>query len=233
MTLYYGTWKIMDSARVPCMTYFASMDAGDDAKESVGVELLGRWSDVGTASGHFICRAESYNSVVSWLYNWVPMATCTIKPICDDNTAREIVLRKRPSYIVPYDNVGDRVLSGETMYAITYKFYADKRVAGANAFANMTEEQDKGDAGNCRPLGRWHDLGNGSGFAVACARSEVDVYRWANNWAEMCECSVVPVVTDDVARAIIRQKPDFNKKLKDVQKMFKGSSTSLTSLCKF
>ena len=46
MTLFYGTWKIMDSARVPCMTYFASMTQEDDKKESPGVELLGRWSVV-------------------------------------------------------------------------------------------------------------------------------------------------------------------------------------------
>ena len=50
----------MDHMRVPCMTYFASMKVEDEAKDSVCVELLGRWSDVGTASGHLICRAESY-----------------------------------------------------------------------------------------------------------------------------------------------------------------------------
>ena len=70
MTLFYGTWKIMDTARVPCMTIFASMSKEDDARESVGVELLGRWSDVGRASGYLICRAESYAAVVSWMYNW-------------------------------------------------------------------------------------------------------------------------------------------------------------------
>ena len=75
MTLYLVNWKIMDEARVPCMTYFGSMTAEDDAAESVGVEVLGRWSDIGTATGAAICRAENYVNVASWLNNWVPMAT--------------------------------------------------------------------------------------------------------------------------------------------------------------
>lgn len=230
MTLFYGTWKIMDNARVPCMTYFASMTQEDDQRESYGVDILGRWSDVGTASGHLICRAESYDNVVSWIYNWVPMATCTVKPICDDNVAREIVLGAPPSYMVDYSSVGDQALDGETMYAITYKFYADKRVQGANTFARLTAEQDSTDSGRCRPLGRWHDLGNGSGFAIACARNEHDIYKWANNWAEMCECKIVPVLTDDRARVVIRSKADFSKKLKDVQKTMKGSTNFLCKL---
>ena len=230
MTLFYGTWTIMDASRVPCMTYFASMSTADDKRESAGVEMIGRWSDIGTASGHVICRAESYESVVSWLYNWVPMATCAVKPICDDNVAREILLKARPPYQVSYHSVGDETEPGETMYAINYSFYEGKRVEGAQAFANLTQEQDQGDSGNCRPLGRWHDLGNGTGFAVACAKSEADVYRWANNWAEMCECSIVPVLTDYKARRVIQQKPDFTQKLKEVQKMFKPS-TSWFSFC--
>ena len=33
MTLYLGTWEIMDHARVPCMTYFGSMTDEDDKEE--------------------------------------------------------------------------------------------------------------------------------------------------------------------------------------------------------
>ena len=69
-------WYLENHGHCACPLYdlffFASMSAADDAKkESVGVELLGRWSDVDTASGHLICRAESYEAVVSWLYQWL------------------------------------------------------------------------------------------------------------------------------------------------------------------
>ena len=69
MTLFVGTWKIMDPARVSCMTYFASMTKEDDLAELNGVELLGRWSDIGTASGVCIFKADKYTDAMSWLYN--------------------------------------------------------------------------------------------------------------------------------------------------------------------
>ena len=86
----------------------------------------------------------------------------------------------------------------------------------------MTEEQDKGDSGNCRPLGRWHNLGQGTGMAVAAAKSEGDIYKWAFNWTEICDCQIVPVLTDSQARTIISGKPDFETKLKAVQESLMG-----------
>ena len=59
MTLFLLEWKIMDQSRVPCFTYFGSMTPADDAAESPGVVMLGRWSNVGNASGACICRASA------------------------------------------------------------------------------------------------------------------------------------------------------------------------------
>lgn len=226
MTLFLGTWKIMDHARVPCMTYFASMTPDDDKAESMGVELLGRWSSVGSASGAFVCKAESHSDVASWLYNWAPMANIEIKPICDDNVARKIILKKNPDFFVNYSHVGDEPSEGETLYMINYKFHQDKKLDGMNAFANLTEQQDEGDAGNCRPLGRWHDLGEGSGMAIAAAKSEADLFAWAFNWTAICDCKVVPVLTDAQSRKIISSKPDFESKLNQVMKEFSGEQTT-------
>jgi hypothetical protein len=144
------------------------------------------------------------------------MATCTVKPMCDDNVARRIILGKEPEYSVDYSHVGDEPEEGETLYHITYKFKPEKKVVGNTVFANLTREEDVGDAGNCRPLGRWHDLGTGSGMAIAAAKSEEDVYRWAFNWAEMCDCHIVPVLTDLQCRQVIRSKADFQQKLDQV-----------------
>ena len=226
MTLFVGTWKIMDSARVPCMTYFASMTKEDDLAELNGVELLGRWSDVGTASGVCIFKADKYSDAMTWLYNWVPMATCSVKPVCDDNVARKIILGKEPEYHVDYSHVGDEPVENEVLYYINYKFNKDKKVEGNKLFANLTQEQDEGDSGNCRPLGRWHDLGTGSGLAIAAARSEEDVYKWAFNWAEMCDCTIVPVLTDSQCRSVIRNKAGFQEKLEQVRASMAGSQVS-------
>ena len=226
MTLFLGTWKIMYHARVPCMTYFASMTPEDDKAESAGVELLGRWSLMGNASGAFVCRAEKHSDVASWLYNWVPMATIEIKPICDDNVARKIILKKNPDFMVDYSNVGDEPKDGETLYMINYKFHSDKKLEGMNTFASLTEEQDKGDAGPCRPLGRWHDLGQGCGMAIAAAKSEAVLFAWAVNWTGICDCTVVPVLTDQQSREVIRCKPDFQSKLDLVRKDMLSEPTS-------
>ena len=221
MTLFLGKWKIMDEHRVNCMTYFGSMTEQDDRNESAGVELLGRWGDLGNASGVFVCRAEKYQDVASWLYNWVPMANIDIWPICDDNSARRIILSKddlQPEYNVDYSHVGDEPLDDETLYKITYKFHQDKKVDGTSLFAKLTESQDTADSGNCRPLGRWHNLGQGSGMAIAAAKSEEDIYSWADNWVGMCDCEIVPVLTDKQSRKLISSKPDFHVKLDQVIK---------------
>ena len=217
MPLFLGTWKIMDSQKVPCMTYFGSMSKADDEAESPGVNLLGRWSDMNNATGTFVCEADDYTNIASWLYNWAPMASCDVKPICDDNTARRIILKKEPSYTVDYSHVGDEPFEGETLFAINYKFKSDSKVAGNQAFANLTEEQDNQDSGNCRPLGRWHDIANGTGFAIAAAKSEADVYAWAYNWAPLCDCTIRPCLTDTQCRKIISGKPNFQTNLAKVQ----------------
>lgn len=226
MTLFVGTWKIMDPARVSCMTYFASMTKEDDLAELNGVELLGRWSDIGTASGVCIFKADKYTDAMSWLYNWVPMATCSVRPVCDDNVARKIILGKEPEYTVDYSHVGDEPLENEVLYHISYKFKPEKKVEGNNLFANLTQEQDEGDSGNCRPLGRWHDLGTGSGLAIAAAKSEEDIYKWAFNWAEMCDCQIVPVLTDAQARSVIKNKDGFQEKLEAVKAAMGGTQVS-------
>lgn len=216
-TLFAGTWKILDAARVPCMTYFASMTPADDAAEAKNVKLLGRWSDIGTATGVFLCEAQTADEVQDWLANWAPMATCTLTPICDDNTAREIILKHKPSYTVDYSHVGDEPFAGESLYYIKYKFFDGKKVEGQQTFANLTEAQDKGDSGRCRPLGRYHNLGMGMGFAIAAAKSEADLYAWANNWAGMCQVEFSTVLTDKQARKIISSKPGFAQKLATVK----------------
>ena len=226
MTLFVGTWKIMDTARVPCMTYFASMTKEDDLAELNGVELLGRWSDVGNASGVCVFKADKYSDVVSWLYNWVPMATCSVKAVCDDNVARRIILGEEPDYHVDYSHVGDEPVENEVLYYITYQFKPEKKVEGNKLFANLTQEQDEADSGNCRPLGRWHDLGTGSGLAIAAAKSEEDIYKWAFNWAEMCDCHIVPVLTDTQVRSVIKNKAGFQDQLKAVKASMGGAQAS-------
>ena len=104
-------------------------------------------------------------------------------------------------------------------------------MAGSKNFANLTREQDQADAGACRAMGRWHDLGTGTGFAVAAAKSEGDVYAWANNWASMCTCKITPVLTDNAARTVIKSKPDYESKLESIRSAMNPRKSIWSLLC--
>lgn len=218
MPLYFLEYKILDNARSDCMTYFGSMSAEDDAADTgENIELLGRWSTVGEASGYCVCRATDAKALNNWLYNWVNMATIKVWPVLDDNQARKIISGAEPSYTVDYSSLNTEPGKGESLYFIKYKFHTEKRVEGNKLFASLTQEQDLADAGNNKCLGRYHDLGLGSGFAICSSRSEEDLFKWAFNWSSMCDCEIKPVVHDNECRAVIQAKPDFEKKLAALQ----------------
>ncbi len=82
----------------------------------------------------------------------------------------------------------------------------------------MKAEQDDADKGNCLSMGRWHNTGMGSGYAVCAAKNPKDVHAWAANWAELCDCDIRPVVTDSQFRAMARAKPDFEMAVNNVIK---------------
>jgi len=119
---------------------------------------------------------------------------------------------KKPEYKVSYTSVGNVPSKGESLYWIKYKFHAEKREEGLEIFANMQEETNRRESGRNQVLGRWHNLGLGSGVAICLSKSEEDLFNWAYNWVGNCDFEIKPVVHDDECRAVIQGKPDFAKK---------------------
>ena len=72
-TTYICSWKIMDTMKVPCMTYFGSMTKDDDLKEAGPVEMLGRWSDIGNGSA--LCSLVTTIAISQF--------TTVVSQICD------------------------------------------------------------------------------------------------------------------------------------------------------
>lgn len=215
MTLYAMEYRVFDGMRDDVLTFFASMDEAADKKEmGPNVELLGRWHNMGEGSGFCVARAKSVADINSWILNWVTMCNIMVTPICDDNTARAIILKKEPDWKCDYSGCYADPKEGESLYFFKFKFYADKKMAGYTAFSGMTEAQDKGDAGACTNYGRWHNLGNGSGYGIASAPSEAALYKWCFNWASMCEIQITPVTKDKTQRDVIKNKPGYEGKLK-------------------
>ncbi len=213
MPLFYLKYSLLDNTRSDCMILFGGMDADDDKRDTGDdINILGRWSTVGEASGYCICEAKDAKSLNKWLMNWITMATIVVHPILDDNSARKIILGKEPPFAFDYSNVAKEADVDESLYFIEYKFLDGKREKGFEAFANMTEKDDKIDAGNNICLGRWHNLGNGSGVAICLSKSETDLYSWAYNWTSMCDCIIRPVVSDTEFRDNMQIKPGFFSK---------------------
>lgn len=207
MTLYYLKFSIIAEhvSREVCIAHFGNMSADDDKLDLGNVTLLGRWATVGECTGHAIFRADSARDVNDWLQNWSSYIDIEVTPVVDDNVAREIILKSTPEYEVNYDNLGGSAKSGESLYSIEYKFLPEKKIDGYNAFANMSQDEDEKDAGNNTCLGRFHNLGTGSGFAICSSKSEKDIYEWAYNWASICQCVIKPVLDDKDTRMSIKQ----------------------------
>ena len=211
MPLYCIQFSIEAPSRAACIAAFAAMTADDDRKDAGdGVRIVGRWSAVGESAGYCICDAATARALNAWLLNWSTMATMRVTPVVDDNEARCILLKaSAPPFRVDYSHAGDEPADGESLYVIAYKFHKESRADGYQHFAQMTEAEDKEDAGANRVLGRWHDLGSGSGIAVCAAVDGRSVQEWASHWTDSCTCQIHPVVTDKEFRSDAATKPQF------------------------
>ncbi len=196
MPLFHLTYSLLDASRTECIHKFGSMTADDDRVDmGDAVTMIGRWSTVGQATGHCICEAANAVALNHWLVKWMSMVTITATPVVDDNDAREIIMGETPSFMV--STYGDTVPSASApagnLYLIEYRFFDDSREEGLRTFAALPPEEWT--YGNTL-LGRWHDLGTGSGIAVCASDSSVDLQRWMHAWMHLCDCKVTPVVTD-------------------------------------
>ena len=214
LTTYYCEYEILPDheTREICLTLFGGMEDDDDLNDLKDVTLLGRWSCVGEARGYCIVQAQNSNCLQVWLNNWVTMADVKVMPCLDDNQHRELILGKTPDYTVNYEKVADEAKENECLYHIKYQFKNGQNQVGFDAFAKLTESEDQADSGKCTPYGRWHIPSLGCGYAIASAPSALDIYKWAYNWRDLCECHITPVTTDFITRSIIRDGLGFKKK---------------------
>jgi len=220
MPLFFGKWKILDMARVDCLTMFGAMNEDADAQDrGPNVTMHFRGSNMGNATGFFVAEAPLITDLYNFVFNWSEGACdCEITPICDDDTAREIILKKEPDWKTDYYVQMPEPNEGESMWVAEYQFCPGCKIEGHQALANLTKEADTADSGDCTPFGRWHDLGRGSGVVVASAKCEKDLYKWAYNWAPLCDVKFTPVTTDKQSRAIISGKDGFEAKLEATMK---------------
>jgi hypothetical protein len=221
--LYAATFTILADKRSDCTTFFSTLseealaaDSGPDAKQ------LGRWHNPADGSGFFVCEAKSVTALHEWMWKWSEdMATIKVSPILSDDMCREVVLGTKPAFSMSLDNLDDDPRAGESLYILHWKTHPEHKLKTYEAFAGMTEEDETKDRGNCRYLGRFHDMCDGTGFCVAAATSEIDLYKWAYHWAGPLDAKWVPVVKDKAAQDIFRKKDGYDAKLASLLKRMK------------
>ena len=98
------------------------------------------------------------------------------------------------------------------LFLISWTVLPDKRIECWNAFGNMTPEDDLKDTGDAIKVhGRWHHLSGDGGVCICECSDSAALNSWMLNWSPVCNISVSPVVTDEVARASLSTKPFFVK----------------------
>jgi hypothetical protein len=221
--LYAGTFTIHADKRSDCSTFFASMseealaaEPGPDTKQ------LGRWFNPADGSGFFVCEAKSVTALHEWMWKWSEdFTTIKASPILSDDMCREVILGTKPAFSMLLDNLDDDPRDGESLYIAHWKVHPEHKLKAYEMVAGMTEEDEIKDRGNCRHLGCFHDMCNGTGFQVAAATNEIDLYKWAYHWAGPMDLKWVPVVKDKTAQEIIKKKDGYDAKLASLMETMK------------
>ena len=91
-------------------------------------------------------------------------------------------------------------------FLITYSSTPSVREEGYKAFAQMSGADDAADHPGVTIIGRWHNVGQGSGLAICESSDAAAVHAWAFNWNKLLDVDVVPVLDDDECRALVRAK---------------------------
>jgi hypothetical protein len=222
--LYAGTYTMHVDKRSDCSTYFASMSEKAHAADSgPNVKQLGRWHNPADGSGYFVCEAKSVTALYEWFWKWSEdMCTIKVSPMLRDDMCREVLLGTKPGFSMSLDSLDDDPRDGESLYICHWKIHPEHKLKTYEKFAGMTEADEIKDRGNCRYLGRFHDISDGTGFFVASAKDEMDLYKWAYGWAGTVDLTLVPVVKDKAMQEIIKKKDGYDAKLAALMEKMKA-----------
>lgn len=89
------------------------------------------------------------------------------------------------------------------IFMATHDTFPEYRSMCAAACGAMTKEMEKEDCGDCEILGQWLSVVDNKGFVVFRAPDSKAAGSWAQNWVDICNCTVKPVVDDNQLRKII------------------------------
>jgi hypothetical protein len=145
-----------------------------------------------------------------------------VAPFLNDDMCREVVLGTKPAFSMSLASLYDDPRHGESIYIAQFKIHPEHKLQNYETFAGMTKEDETKDRGKCRYLGRFHNMSDGTGFTVAAATNEIDLYKWTHHWAGSADITWVPVVKDRTMQEIIKKKDGYDAKLASVMRKMKA-----------
>ena len=92
------------------------------------------------------------------------------------------------------------------IFMCIYQVDRDKQADTQAFFANMTDEQIAGEyPEGVKPIGRWHDVPNGSGVIIVEADNQEALTAYIMGWSAQCTFhTITPVMDDDGARKAVK-----------------------------
>lgn len=89
------------------------------------------------------------------------------------------------------------------LFLSKWRMHPGKAREAYKLFGQLPVGDPVGDGGDkVRLIGRWHDVGGGTGVVVAECDDPQTIALWALNWTGMMEFETIPVLTDLEAKAM-------------------------------
>jgi len=83
------------------------------------------------------------------------------------------------------------------LFKINYSIPVANVLAAQERFGTMDEKTD-----GLKVIGRWHEAGN-KGFMVCDADDMISLGKFSNQWTDLCDMSIVPLMTDEDVGQVI------------------------------
>ncbi len=78
------------------------------------------------------------------------------------------------------------------LFKITYSIPVENVKACQERFMTGEEKMD-----GLMVIGRWHEVGKSQGFMIAEADDMIAVGKFTNQWSDLCNMDVTPIMTDE------------------------------------
>ena len=77
------------------------------------------------------------------------------------------------------------------LFRLDYSIPVENVTSAQQLFATLDEKRD-----GLTVIGRWHEAGN-RGFMVCEADDVVALGKFSNQWSDLCDIDIVPLMTDE------------------------------------